>query len=587
MLVDITEGRKVGGFNWRKLRDPGEEKCDNRQWRTELTALVMENEDIREDGRRVCKNNLLALCYVLGQCLITEEVHHEALHFFPAIDETVTVERISNGLKRRRSLIYPRNTYKSTIDMCYCVQLILWFYSTIAILIFSGNQELAEAFVDQVASYFVKPTNRPPTLFQALFPELCVTKHTTTGIFTAAQRQYEPKIVEPLIWGKSVESSTTGWHPDVLICDDVFNNRNGQKYETRVRITKSYKLSRKILKPRGIEMKIGTPYGVGDFLNDEVLTSRPGTYERIFKPAMRLVSGERLDPNGFPEEEEIELLFPEILGYDFLREEYEADYASFMSQYMLDTYGAAEIVFGEGEILSVMVDEAKVPMEGASHMVFRLPCKSQKWRKVSGAVGLMNRNRMYIVEVVQGFYKPSEMAKVMHDLARKFGIHRITIEESPGARSMQSVIENHALTTGWPLSINWLEFEEDSGVRDIRIRSIEALIATSRLLFSTGVKTKPLLTGFLEYGMMDETGLPDVISRLADHLPVSVASEEEDTDDAYRMMMENDKYNFVYGRGKYAPVEPSPEEMAAPEPSIEDQRYGENGLEILIPGLEW
>jgi hypothetical protein len=587
MLVDIAEGRKTATFNWRKLRDPGQEKCDNRLYRMELTALVMEDEKVREDGRRVCKNNLLALCYVLGQCLITEDIHHEALHFFPVIHEEMTVENISQGLKRRRSLIYPRNTYKSTIDMCYCVQLIIHFFATIAILIFSGNQELAEAFVDQVASYFIKPANRPPTLFQALFPELCVPAQKGTGVFTAALRQYEPKIVEPLIWGKSVESSTTGWHPDVLICDDVFNNRNGQKYDSRVRITKSYKLSRKILKPRGIEMKIGTPYGVGDFLNDEVLTSRPGTYERIYKPAMRLVSGERLDPNGFPEEDELELLFPEILSYGFLREEYEADYASFMSQYMLDTYGAAEIVFGEAEILSVMVDENKVPMEGETFIVFRLPCRSQKWTKVSGAVGLMNRNRMYIVDVVQGFYKPSEMAKVMHDLARKYGVHRITIEESPGARAMQPVIENHALTTGWPLYLSWIDFEEDSGVRDIRIRSVEALIATSRLLFSNGVKTKPLLTGFLEYGMMDETGLPDVISRLADNLPVSIASEEEDTDDAYRMMLENDRYNFVYGRGKYAPVEPSPEELAPPEPSIEDQRYMENGLEVVIPGLEY
>jgi hypothetical protein len=586
-VVPIGDGRKAGHFNWRRLRDPNQERCDNRLWRTELTALVMDNEEVREDGRRVCKNNLLALCYVLGYCLITEDVHHEALHFFPVIDESMTVENISAGLKRRRSLIYPRNTYKSTIDICFCVQLILHFFSTIAILILSGSKELAFAFVDQVASFFVKPTNRPPTLFQALFPELCVSKNPNSGEFTAALRQTEPKIIEPLIWGNSVESATTGWHPDVLICDDVFNNRNGQKFETRTRITKSYKLARKILKPRGIEMKIGTPYGVGDFLNDEVLTSRPGTYERIFKPALRLVSGDRLDPNGFPEEDEIELLFPEILRYEFLREEYESDYASFMSQYMLDTYGAAEIVFGEREILAVMVDENKVPMEGEYFISFRLPCKSQKWRKVSGAVGLMNRNRMYVVDVIQGNYKPSEMAKMMHDLARKFGLHRIAIEESPGARSMQPVIENHALTTGWPLYISWIEFEEDSGVRDTRIRSIEALIASERLLFSNGVKTKPLLTGFLEYGMMDETGLPDVISRLADQLPVSIASEEEDTDDAFRMAMENDRYNFVYGRGKYAPVEPTPEELAPPEPSIEDQRYTESGLEIAIPGLEW
>jgi hypothetical protein len=574
-------------FNWRKLRDPDAERGDNRLWRAELTAMVMTDEQVREDGRRVCMNNLLALCYVLGYCLITPEVHREALEYFPPIDPNKTVEQLRDGIKRRRSLMYPRNTYKSTMDVAYCVQMILHYYLTIAILILSGSKELAFAFVDQVASFFIKTPNRSPTLFQALFPELCVSKYPTSGEFTTGLRQNEPKIIEPTIWGNSVDSSTTGWHPDVLILDDVNNNRNSRTYESRVRITKAYKLSRKILKPTGIEMKIGTPYGVGDIFNDEVLTSRPGTYDRVFKPALRLKNGERLDSNGFPDEDEIELLFPTILGYDFLREEYEADYPSFMSQYLLDSYGAAEIVFGEREILNAMTDEDRIPLEGSRHICFRLPCRSQKWTTVSGAVGLMNHQRMYIVDAIQGHYKPSIMAKMMHDLARKHGLHNIAIEESPGARMMQPVIDNYALSTGWPIRIHWTEFEEDSGVRDIRIRSIEAMIATSRLLFSTVIKTRPLITGFVEYGMIDETGLPDVISRLADLLPVSIAGEETETDEAWRMLRERDHFNLVYQRGPYAPSEPEPEEIAEPEPRIEDQQFTESGLLVCIPGLEY
>jgi hypothetical protein len=300
---------------------------------------------------------------------------------------------------------------------------------------------------------------------------------------------------------------------------------------------------------------------------------------------MVITSGDRLDANGFPAEDEVELLFPTILSYDFLLEEYEGDYPSFQSQYMLDTYGAAEIAFDEREIIGAMVAEDKLPMEGTAHIAFRLPCRSQKWSTLSGAVGMMHRDRMYITDVIQGHYKPSAMARVIHDLARKYGLHRVLIEESPGARTLQPVIDNYALTTGWPLYISWLEFEEDSGVRDIRIRSVEALIASARLLFSAGVKTKPLITGFVEYGMMPETGLPDVISRVADNLPVSVANEEAD-DAAFEAMRERDHYNMIYGRGPYAPPEPEPEEMSYEEPGIEDRRYTEHGLEVLIPGLE-
>jgi hypothetical protein len=574
-------------FNWRKLRDPHQERADNKTWRSHLTALVLEDEECREDGRRICKTNLLALCYVLGYCLITDDVHHEALNYFPEIDSNATVEELSVGVKRRRSLMYPRNTYKSTMDIANVVRLILNYYLTIAILILSGSKELAFAFVDQVASFFVRSGNRPVTLFQALFPELCITRQKNSGEFTAALRQNEPQIIEPLVWGNSIDSATTGWHPDVLILDDVNNNRNSNSFSARVRVTKAYKLSRKILKPTGIEMLIGTPYGPGDLFNDQLLTARPGSYDRVFKPAMKLLSGERLDPNGFPAEDEVELLFPTILSYEFLREEYEADYASFQSQYMLDSYGASEIVFGERETLGAMVDETDIPLEGETFMSLRLPCRSQRWEKVSGAVGLMHRNRMYIVDIVQGHYKPSVMARMIHDLARKHGLHRVAIEDSPGARIFQPSIDNYSLSTGWPIRIDWTEFTEDEGERDIRIRSMEALIATSRLLFSSGVKTKPLMTGFVEYGMTPETGLPDVISRLADNLPVSIANEEQDSEDAWEMLRQRDHFNMVYGRGPYAPPEPEPEEVEAPEPWIEDQKIGEHGLEILIPGLEY
>jgi hypothetical protein len=573
-------------FHWRKLRDPTQERADNRAWRTELTRLVLEDDEMREDGRRCCKTNLLALSYVLGYCLITEDVHAEAIHFFPTIDPDKTVDQLRDGIKRRRTLLYPRNTYKSTLDMVYCVQLILHYFMTIAILLMSGGKDLAIAFVDQVASFFVKPPRRPPTLFQALFPELCVSKQDTPGQFNTAIRQTDPEIVEPTMWANSIDSNTTGWHPDVLIYDDINTNRNSRKYEGRVAVTKAYKLTRKILKPTGFEMKIGTSYGLGDTFSDEVMTARPGTYERVFKPALRLKSGERLDPNGFPAENEMDLLFPTILSYDFLREEYEADFEFFMSQYMLDSYGASEIVFTEAQMLAAMIEEDRMPMEGTPFCHWRLPCKSLNWHKASGAVGLSYRNRMYIAETWQGHYKPSIMAKLIHDSARSHGLHTVNIEEAPGARLIQPAINNYALTTGWDIHITWTEFQGDGAERDTRIRNLEPLLATSRLFFSNGLKVKPIIEGFVQYGIVDDDSLPDVISRVADNLPVSIAASELDDEElSWEMMRERDKYNMLFGRGVYAPPEPGPEEVE-PLTSYDEHPFNELGLEVIMPGLE-
>ena len=574
-------------FNWRRLRDASQEKGDNKAWRAELTVLAQVDEELREDGRRLCMTNLLALCYVLGYCLITEEVHKEAIEFFPEKDPNKNVEELAIGLKRHGSLMYPRNTYKSTLDVANCVQLILHYYMTIAILIISGAKDLSFDFVDQVSSFFYRAPKRPPTLFQTLFPELCVDKQPDRGEFTCALRQYEPKILEPLIWGNSLASSTTGWHPDVLIFDDIHNNRNSRTFESRVRITKDYKLTRKILKPTGYELQIGTPYGPGDVFSDEVLTAKPGSYRRVFKPAMRILSGERLDANGFPDEDEVELLLPTILSYDYLKEEYEADFSSFMSQYMLDSYGAAEIVFAEAQMLEAMIDEDEVPMEGETIIHWRVPCRSQNWMTANAAVGVLHRNRMHIADVLQGHYKPSVLAKLIHDTARKHGLHLIHMEDSPGARNMQSVIANHALSTGWEIRIRWIDFQEDSGERDTRIRGLEADLAGSRLFFSNGVsKLKALMEGFTQYGMIHENGLPDVVSRVAEHLPMSIAAEGMDDDDvAWEMMRERDKYNQIYGRGQYAPPEPEPEEIQAMEPDPNDAEYTDIGLPNILGGL--
>lgn len=576
-------------FNWRRLRDPSQERGDNRAWRAELTQLAIDNDDIREDGRRCCKTNLLALAYVLGYCLVTEEVHAEAVRFFPTIDPDRTVEELHIGRKRRRTLLYPRNTYKSTLDIAYMVMLILHYYMTIGILIMSGGKDLAFAFVTQIASFFIKPPGRPATLFQALFPELCCSKNTTKepGAFAGLPRQHEPKIVEPLIWANSIDSSTTGWHPDVLVYDDIHTNRNSRTHEGRVKVTKAYKLTRKILKPTGIEIFIGTPYGLGDVFSDQILTARPGTYDRIFKPAMKLLSGERLDPNGFPNENEVDLLFPSILSYEFLREEYESDFEFFMSQYMLDSYGAAELVFTEAQMLAAIAEEDLIPMEGQRYIHFRLPCRSLDWAMTSGAVGILRNNRMYITETVQGHYKPSILAKLLHDVARRNGTHHITIEESPGARMIQPALNNYALTTGWDVFITWTEFQGDAGERDTRIRNLEPLLATSRLYFSDSLKTKPLIEGFVQYGMTKDSGLPDVISRVADNLPISIAATDLDEEDlSWQNMMERDKYNMLYGRGQYQPTEPEPEEVAYEQPGIEDKLYTDQGLEVMMPGLE-
>ena len=573
-------------FDWRGLKDPAWEKMDNKRHRVNLAVACMENKELREEGRRICKTNLFALCLVLGYCLVDEHIHAEAFEFFLEKDPSKTIEQQHIGKLRRGSLLLPRGVYKTTISLANCVQLIICFPLTIAIMLMAGRKDLAIDFVDQVASFFIKPRDAAPTLFQVLFPELCIFRQETSGEFTAAVRQTDPEIIEPAIWATSIESGNSGWHPNVFVVDDAVNDRNSHKLENRLNITKKYKMARKTLIRNGLEFKIGTIYGTGDIFTDEVLTTRPGTYRRVIKPAMRLKSGERIDQNGFPAEDEVELLYPSILDYEYLREEYESGFESFVTQYMLDEFGAAEIIFDQKEILAAMRPEEQMPLAGKPIIHWRLPCAKKNWRASYCAVGIIERNRLYIVDSYKGYYRPSDLAKMIVSVARQHHTHEISIEDSPGAILMQSAIQNEALTVGWTIRIAWKDFDEDTGERDTRIRNTETLFPSMRLLFSNNLKYhKDIIREYSQYGMVDDYGFPDVIAHIAGELPQSIAADPEETEaEAWTAYQQRDKHNLIFGRGPYAAPEPEPEEIE--EPAIEDQRYREDGLEIWIPGLE-
>src|SRR6185369_13450941 len=97
---------------------------------------------------------------------------------------------------------------------------------------------------------------------------------------------------------------------------------------------------------------------------------------------------------------------------------------------------------------------------------------------------------------------------------------------------------------------------------------------------------KTLMLEFTRYGMIPEQGIPDCVARVADHLPQSIAAENEEEEDAWAAMMERDHFNLVHGRGKYARPEPEPEEMVMEEETLENQKYTSQGLEVWLPGLE-
>ena len=554
-------------------------------YRAELTDWVAEEDDLREAGRLICKTNLLALCYVLGYTRIDPEVHREALEFFIPRDLSKPVSRQGEGQKPKGTLLYPRGTFKTTLDEADIVQECLCFPKDGITFVVCATAALAEAIVRNVRAHFVKSAHAHPTLLQALFPELCLypSQAKDMGSFSLPGRQTFPPIKENLVMAFSVEGGVSGWHCWRLKGDDIANNRNMESEGSRAKCVRNYNINRKMLNAGGIEDKLGTRYAPDDPYGVELTKSRPGSYRYVVKPALRLKNGTRLDPNGFPPEAEMDLLFAKTgLTYDVLRDEYDADYSSFMTQYMNDDHGDNEVVFPAEELTKIFRDEEQMPLDGDVSIRWRMPCKGLGWKFACGVVGAKRDNRMHIIDAIYGAYKPSALAEKVVELARKHDIHTVSIEASPGANKLGPLIDNFALVSGYPLNLTWSEHEPDEGERDVRIKTCESLMSATRLLISADLKlTRKIFEQFSSYGMTNETSFPDVISRLAEALPKSIAARREDLMNeglAFQMAAERDMWNMVHGGVSYAPVEveTEPEEIEEPNPW---------GLDDVIPGL--
>ena len=207
-------------FDWRRLKDPNQERSDNRRWRAELTELVLKDPDVREDGRRVTQHNLLALCWVLGFCLVDETIHHDALAFFLPKDPELTLDEwlqhAAKHYQRRGSLILPRGVYKTTISLANCAQLIICWPLTIAIMILCGRGDLAKDFVDQVAGFFVRKSRSNANPVSSPMERPLHREPEGQRRVHRRLRQEEPKIIEPAIWGRASRPESADTTPTCL-----------------------------------------------------------------------------------------------------------------------------------------------------------------------------------------------------------------------------------------------------------------------------------------------------------------------------------------------------------------------------------
>lgn len=518
-------------------------------------ARVATDENYRRDKRRRCQTDTLFLAFTLGYTKMIERVHR------PAVEKCCVQKNPDKPIEEQSTKknylhLDPRGTYKSTLEITDAVQWIICF-PNVRICILTATKPLAAAIAGEITDHFVCSLVDEKTDFQLLFPEFCITpKEKRVGEYTAPCRTRDWR--ESTVMAFSIETSISGWHFDVGMPDDPVDTQNSSTTQGIEKVKKNWRINKKTFMPWAYIMFKGTRYGPFELWGDIIEKATPDKTNILIRSALTLKNGKRLEEGEFPKESEVDLLFPELLSYDFLKAEFEDDYASFMTQYMNDAHGANEVTFPIEILHQAAVSAELMPIAGQTFIAWRFAYgDSQHTRRTGAAVGTLENGRLYIADVVSGSFKPSVLAHEVVTLAKKHGCHEVQIEDTPGARHAEAAIQNYAAVSQWPLQLRWLEFQEDESVRDLRMKSTEPLITAQRLLFNTGMKELPAaFKQFSKYGMMDDSEIVDVVSRVAEALPKSIVPQENEVEQdlAWEMARQREMYDKTHGIGQFAPM---------------------------------
>ena len=295
---------------------------------------------------------------------------------------------------------------------------------------------------------------------------------------------------------------------------------------SRERVWNSYQTNPNTLRHGGYQHIRGTRYHPFDMYGQTLATMDPTRWKTLIRSSLRVKSGERLVEGEFPAEDEVEILWPGLLSYEFLKEKFNTNYVSFMSQQQNDPQGGSVVTFPLVVLDQARIDELRIPPLGSTRICWRLASTAKPYME-RYSVGVAIRDlgsQSFIVDAWRGNYTPSELANRVVTACRKHQTGEVVIEKTPGSEALIPHMHNEAAHRNVSLRIDQPAYDPDDTRRNSRCAGLEPRMRAGRLWFSDGIGNQrgEVRTQFLNFGLTAENGFPDVISRLMERMPISV-----------------------------------------------------------------
>lgn len=402
---------------------------------------------------------------------------------------------------KNRMLLYPRGSFKSSIDRADAIQWMLCF-PNIRVIYMTAEDTLATEFVELTRAPFEVKDGEKLTRFQMLYWAHCIPAKKVEGSSEFTSRAKREDLKQPSVRALSLGASTVGKHGEIGKLDDCVSNKNSgpmSNAESRKKVTQEIILARSIIDRFGFIDYVGTNYNEDDAYT--VLEASIANLKILRKPAWEVKPSAKSKtvPELLPED--VELLFPvdgqgvPRLTYEAIMTEWNLDSFICSCQLLLNPTATKLAKFTEVMIRKHIIPHDQLPQPGTYFT-------AQAWdfAKTDGSgsdrsVGMNGQftiagplaGRMFVTEIVRGRFSKSDLPFKVAGLALRWQpVQNLGIEKSPGADFLENDIKRALIKVGYPdaPSIDWIPVDNQKGAKNARALTLENILENDQLYFS-------------------------------------------------------------------------------------------------------
>jgi phage terminase large subunit-like protein len=545
-------------------------ETDFRKYQMDLYALSVDllGLDIVEETHRPITDDFF----------VKKNPYIEAKNWKDAVSKQSTI--------KNRLLLYPRGSFKSSIDRADVVQWLICF-PQIETIYMTAEETLASEFVQMTRSYFAIDSEAKLTRFQMLYFAHCVPAKTKESEDRFTSRAKNENVVTPSIRSLSLGASTVGKHGQVGKFDDCVSNKNSGPTATpeqRKKVTEEIKLARNIIDGFGYRDYVGTNYDLQDAYAS--LEETLPNLKVLRKPAWTVKAQARKKKIEELVADDVDLLFPldgagvERLTFEAIMAEYKVDSFICSCQLLLNPTLTKTVKFTDQMLRKQIIPSEQFPQDGTYFVVDMWDLAATDGVKSDRSCGMVGKfttagpyaGRVYICDIIRGRYSKSELPfQIANQASRWKPLRSLAIEKPPAHDFLENDIIRALSRVGYGdcPAIEWIAVENTKGAKNERAAETEILLVNNQIFFSADIPEDVMNEVIKEHvnfkaGTNRKDDSVDTLARLARYLPKEISvpqTEQERQNAAWDLLKQKQSYEkqFLYRENETAGESKTPD----------------------------